>query len=326
MLRRVALLAALISPLALALLASTGLAPIEPASAAAQTPPPPVTSVKLPQVDRNVIYGMYSGFALLMDVHRPEKPNGYGVVFIAGSGWQAPLGYGATPIKETQINLWGPPLVAAGYTVFSINHRAAPRFHYPAAVEDVQRAVRFIRHHAKTYGIDPERLGGLGGSSGGHLMGLVSALGAPGDPADADPVNREPATIQAVVLRAPLLDLPKMTSVPAGVALVVSFLEVPLGDNVPTSKALWAKASPITHVSAKTPPTLLLHGDADDLVPFEQSAGYEAALKAANVPTRLITVPGGKHGADFGYAQPRPGWTNYYAEPPAWFDRYLRKP
>jgi acetyl esterase/lipase len=188
----------------------------------------------------------------------------------------------------------------------------------------VQRAVRFIRHHAKVYGIDPDRLGGLGGSSGGHLVGLVSALGAPGLTGDPDPVNRQPATLQTVVLRAPLVDLPKMMEVPAGLALVVSFLEVPLGDNVPTSKALWAQASPQTHVSATTPPTLLIHGDADDLVPHSQSSGYEAALRAAGVPTRLITVPGGKHGADFGYPQPGPGWLNYYSEPVKWFDQHLK--
>ena len=82
-----------------------------------------------------------------------------------------------------------------------------PRFHYPAAVEDVQRAVRFIRHHAKVYGIDPARLGGLGGSSGGHLIGLAATLGAPGIAADPDPVNREPATLQAIVLRATPTDL-----------------------------------------------------------------------------------------------------------------------
>ena len=317
------------SPIAAILLALTlalSLA-VAPAAAhgharkSAQAPPIKVTPL---MVERNAIYGMYSGFALLMDVYRPERPNGYGIVFVAGSGWQAPLEYGATPLKETQIPLWGPPLVAAGYTVFAVNHRAAPRFHYPAAVEDVQRAVRFIRHHAKVYGIDPDRIGGLGGSSGGHLIGLVSTLGAPGDPDDPDPVNREPATLQTVVLRAPLVDLPKMAAVPAGLALVVSFLEVPPGDNVPTSKALYAQASPQTHVSAKTPPTLLMHGDADDLVPFAQSAGYEAALRAAGVPAKLITVPGGKHGADFGFAQGKPGWLNYQAEAVKWFDQYLK--
>jgi len=305
------------------------LAVVSAVPGAAQAPrpsgaPPPPVSVSPVNVERNVIYGMYSGFALLMDVHRPVTSNGYGIIFVAGSGWQAPPDYGATPLKETQIQLWGPALVRAGYTVFAVNHRAAPRFHYPAAVEDVQRAVRFIRHHAAVYGIDPNRIGGLGGSSGGHLIGLVSTLGAPGNPTDSDAVNREPATLQTVVLRAPLVDLPKMTEVPAGLALVVSFLEVPLGDNVPTSKALWNDASPQSHVSAKTPPTLLMHGDADDLVPYSQSTGYQAALKAAGVPTALITVPGGKHGADFGFAQPKPGWLNYPGEAVKWFDRHLK--
>lgn len=299
---------------------------------AAGKPPLPAQAAALPRpspralggVERNVIYGMYSGVALLLDVHRPEKPNGYAIVFVAGSGWHAPLEYGATPIKETQIPLWGPALVAAGYTVFAINHRAAPRFHYPAAVEDVQRAVRFVRHHATTYGIDPHRLGGLGGSSGGHLIGLVSALGAPGIADDPDPINRQPATLQAVVLRAPLLDLPKMMEIPAGAALVVSFLGMPLGDNVPTSKAVWTRASPQTHVSARTPPTLLMHGDADDLVPYSQSAGYQVALQSTGVPTQLITVAGGRHGADFGFAQPKAGWLDHPAEAARWFDRYLK--
>jgi acetyl esterase/lipase len=296
------------------------------AAAPAAGQAPPATSVTPPTVDRNVIYGMYSGGALLLDVHRPARPNGYGIVFIAGSGWQAAPGYDATPIKETQINLWGPPLVAAGYTVFAINHRGAPRFHYPAAVEDVQRAVRFIRHHARDYGIDPDRLGGLGGSSGGHLIGLTATLGAPGIAGDPDPVNREPATLQAIVLRAPLVDLPKMQAVPAGLALVVSFLEVPYGDNVPSSKALWAEASPVTHVSAKTPPVLLIHGDADALVPYAQSEGMKAALEAAHVPAKLVRVRGGKHAAEFGFPTPQPGWPDYYAEAVDWFDKYLKTP
>lgn len=153
------------------------------------------------RVEKNVVYGMYSGLALLMDVHRPATPNGYGVIFISGSGWQAPMTYGAAGLKEEQIGIWGPPLLQAGYTVFAINHRAAPRFHYPAAVEDAQRAVRFVRHHAKDYGIDPARLGGVGGSSGGHLISLVAMLAAPGNPDDDDAVNQEAATLQTVVLR-----------------------------------------------------------------------------------------------------------------------------
>ena len=246
------------------------------------------------RVERNVVYGMYSGLALLMDVHRPASPNGYGVIFISGSGWQAPMNYGATALKENQIGIWGPPLLEAGYTVFAINHRAAPRFHYPAAVEDVQRAVRFVRHHAPDYGIDPARLGGVGGSSGGHLIGLVAMLGAPGIPDDTDAVNQEAATLQTVVLRAAPTDLRVL-----GAGAVVSFMER-LADQTPDDKRVYSAASPITHVSKSSPPVLLLHGDSDDLVPYQQSVAMEAALKAAGVAVKLVTIPGGEHGPNFG--------------------------
>jgi hypothetical protein len=114
------------------------------------------------RVEKNVVYGMYSGLALLMDVYYPEKSNGIGVIFVADSAWQARLTYGAVALKQEQISEWSPALLRAGYTVFAINHRAAPRFHYPAPVEDVQRAVRFVRYQAAQFGIEPGRLGGLG--------------------------------------------------------------------------------------------------------------------------------------------------------------------
>jgi acetyl esterase/lipase len=276
-----------------------------------------------PRVERNVIYGMYSGLALLLDVHRPEKPNGFGIVFISGSGWQAAPEYGAKPLKENQVDLWGPPLIAAGYTVFAVNHRGSPRFHFPAAFEDVQRAIRFVRAHARDYGIDGAHLGGLGGSSGGNLIGLAAMLQAPGLAGDADAVNREPATLQAIVLRAAVSDL-RTLSTPLGVGYVVSYMETPLGD-APDVQALYAAASPIAQVSAGAPPTLLLHGDADKLIDYSQSVAMEAALDKVGVPTRLITVPGGGHGADFvPGGKPHPEWPDYYGETVRWFDRYLR--
>jgi acetyl esterase/lipase len=272
-------------------------------------------------VERNVVYGMYSGLGLLLDVHRPEKPNGFGVVFISGSGWQSGLQYGAPPLKEQQIGTWGPPLLAAGYTVFAINHRAAPRFHYPAAIDDVQRAIRFVRFHARDYGIDAVRIGGVGGSSGGHLLGLAAMLGSAGDPQDADPVNRESAALGAVVLRAPLLDLARIDTV-EGTAYVVSFMEAPPSNA--SAAAAYAAASPITHVSARAPPVLLLHGDADSLVPIAQSEAMKTALEAVNVPVKLVRIPGGVHGADFGAPQRRADWPDYFGETVAWLDRYLR--
>jgi acetyl esterase/lipase len=264
---------------------------------------------------------MVSGAALLLDVHRPARPNGFGVIFISGSGWQASTDYGATPLKEQQIGSWGPPLLAAGYTVFAINHRAAPKFHYPAEIDDVQRAIRFVRHHANEYGIDAARLGGVGGSSGGHLVGLAAMLASPGDPADSDPVNRESAALQAIVLRAPLLDLRTIDTV-EGIAYVTSFMEAP--PSQPSAAAAYAAASPVTHVTAKAPPTLLIHGDADTLVPLRQSTAMEALLGKSGVPVELLVIPGGVHGADFGSPAPRADWPDYYGATVDWLDRYLR--
>ena len=277
------------------------------------------------RVEPNVIYGMYSGLALLLDVHRPATPNGYGVIFVSGSGWQAPIEYGATPLKQNQIPIWGPSLLRAGYTVFALNHRAVPRFHYPGAVEDVQRAIRFVRHHAKDYGIDPAHIGGMGGSSGGHLIALTALIAAPGLAGDPDPVNREPATLQAIVLRATPTDLIAQARADRGGG-VTGFLEVPWSETATAAtKELYATASPSTYVSATSPPTLLIHGDADEAVPFEESVAMEALLKKAGVATGLIRVPGGAHGADFGAgAKPRADWPDFFGSAVAWYDKHLR--
>jgi acetyl esterase/lipase len=276
---------------------------------------------RTPAVERNVVYGMYSGLGLLLDVHRPAKPNGFGVIFISGSGWQASTEYGAAPLKEQQIGLWGPPLLGAGYTVFALNHRAAPRFHYPAAIDDVQRAIRFVRFHARDYGVDPARLGGVGGSSGGHLVGLAAMLASPGNPADADAVNRESAALQAVVLRAALLDLRAIDTV-EGVAFVTSFMEAP--PSQASAAAAYAAASPLTHVTDRSPPTLLIHGDADVLVPLRQSTLLAAKLGKSGVPVELIVIPGGVHAADFGADRQRADWPDYHGAMVGWFDRHLR--
>jgi acetyl esterase/lipase len=308
-------------PLTGALLLLLAVAP----PAAAQAPQAQKPLAEGARVERNVIYGMYSGLALLLDVHRPATPNGYGVIFISGSGWQAPVEYGATPLKENQIPVWGPSLLKAGYTVFALNHRAVPRFHYPGAVEDVQRAIRFVRHHAGEYGVDPAHLGGMGGSSGGHLIALTALMAAPGVAGDPDPVNREPATLQAIVLRATPTDLVAQARADHGGG-VTGFLEVPWSETATAAtKKLYTTASPSTYVSATSPPTLLVHGDADESVPFEESVAMEAMLKKAGVPTGLIRVPGGAHGADFGAGtKPHPDWPDFFGSAVAWYDKHLR--
>jgi acetyl esterase/lipase len=289
-------------------------------TAAAQTPS---------RVDRNVVYGMFSGLALLMDVHYPERPNGQGILCIPGSGWNAPLGYDAAPLKEgAELEDWAAGLRGAGYVLFFANHRASPRFEYPAAVEDTQRAVRFIRANAAKFGIRPDRIGAFGASSGGHLVSLLGVLDGTGDPEDPDPVNRLSSRVQAVVALYAPSDL-KGVLTPRGVAAVALFVGARnmLTDSTPHGAPefrRYAAASPITHVTRDDPPFLLFHGDADLTVPFEQSQLMDGALRKAGVAVKFVPVTGGAHGRNFGLKAGDPRLSEYYSTAVRWFDGYLR--
>ena len=243
------------------------------------------------RVEENVVYGMYSGLALLMDVHHPAEPNGKGLIVIHGSGWQAPTTYGSWQLKGR-----GVPriFVDVGYTVFVINHRQTPRFRYPAAVEDVQRAVRYVRYYAGRYDIDPDQLGGWGGSSGAHLISLLATMDGHGDPDDPDPVNRESAKLQAVVARAAPTNLAVFDG-RQGVSALTSFMGSPSNRGDPGA---YREASPITYVTPDDPPLLLVHGDADPVVPFKQSGLMLAALEEHGVEARLIRIVGAGHGGN----------------------------
>lgn len=288
-----------------------------------------------PRVEKNVVFGMYSGTALLMDVYHPVQPNGLGLILIPGSGWYMPQRYDAPALKDDAIVMtYGHRFAEAGYTVFVINHRAAPRFRYPAPIEDAQRAVRFIRRNAGAYAIDGRRLGAWGASSGGHLAALLGTLEGAGDPNDLDPVNRESAKVQAVVTLFPATDLPSLTS-PRGTTAVVALMGFRYVDpssgppglirpNEPEIEA-YQDASPTHHVTRDDAPFLLIHGDADVIVPIQQSEIMEQKLTSAGVPVRLIRVPGGQHGPYFlFFGQDEARRPDDVGEAVKWFDRYLK--
>ncbi len=296
-----------------------------PACAAALVLSKPVSAEV--RVESNVVFGMYSGLALLMDVYYPEDSNGYGIVFISGSGWTRELSLDATPLKETgQEKVYALPLARAGYMVFAINHRAAPRFRHPAHIEDAQRAVRFVRHHAARFGIDAGRIGAMGGSSAGHLVSLLGVLDGEGDPDDPSPINRESAKVQCVVARAAPVD---MRSLPA--SSLFGFRAAAGREGTVEFRQL-VEASPLTYVSPDDPPFLLLHGDADPAVPYEQSEIMQSALKRAGVEVELLTIPGGGHGARFtGFVEGGERIQREPKNPPdyigamtKWFDQHLR--
>lgn len=270
-------------------------------------------------IESNVVYGMYSGLALLMDVYRPKNPNGYGVLFISGSGWRAPLEWNAQALKDGgQQRVYVPNLTEAGYTVFAINHRALPRFVYPAAVEDARRAVRFIRHHADQYSISANHIGAVGGSSGGHLVSMLGLQDGQGDANSEDPIEQESARVQCVIARAAPVDfLLRESSTP-----FLDFEHPESGDTSSDAYKRYVEASPITYVAADAPPFLILHGDADDTVPINQAEAMEQALKKVGATVKFICIPGGKHGPTFGNPHNPP---DYKGEMIAWLDTYIKE-
>ncbi len=292
-----------------------------------------VTALALPahaqtKTEQNIVYGMFSGLALLMDVHFPAKSNGRGIVCIAGSGWNMPLGYDAPPLKQRLVGVtnWR-ALTDAGYTLFIINHRATPGFHHPAPVEDAQRAVRFVRANAQRFAIDPERIGAFGASSGGHLVAMLGALDGTGDPLDSDPVNRFSAKVQTVVAIYGAFDLKGIQTATGGSAIALLLGIRPARGAIPPNAIetrRFAEASPITHVTSDDAPFLLFHGDVDATVPFEQSSLMEAVLKKVGVAVEFVQVPGGAHGTDFGFKPGDSRMPDVVGRAAKWFDTHLK--
>ena len=279
-----------------------------------------------PTVETNVVFATYSGLALVMDVYRPATSNGLGIIVINGSGWYRDLDSNAPLLKESQeFRSAREKLVTAGYTAFVITHRASPRFHIDDIVKDVQRATRFIRANASRYGIRADRIGAVGGSSGGHLVSMLATLDGKGDPAASDPVDRESSKVQSVVAFYPAVDLAKINTPNGSVAISLAMGMRQPAPNRPASSStvkLFQEASPVTHVTADDPPFLLIHGDSDTTVPFQQSEIMEAALRHVGVAVKLIRVPGAEHGTA------SPGWDsiNWSNLTFEWFETHLRQP
>src|SRR5437660_11829076 len=153
---------------------------------------------------RDVVYGHKFGMALTLDVVKPAKPNGAGVIYVVSGGFVSDL-------SKVEAGLFGParymPLLQRGYTVFLVCHGSEPKFTVSEIVADIHRSVRFIRVHAKDYGVDPDRLGITGVSSGGFLALTIGAKGTPGDPNSRDAVDRASSRVQAVGCFCPSSDL-----------------------------------------------------------------------------------------------------------------------
>lgn len=238
-----------------------------------------------PRIQPDVIYGHKDGMALTFDVFRPTKANGAGIIFIQSGGWYSIWKEPRTLLPACQ------PLLDHGFAVFALYHGSAPRYVIPEAVADVRRAVRYLRLHANDFGVDPERLGALGGSAGGHLTLMLATTGDDGDAKAEDIVLRQSSHIAAAVAMYPPTDLRLWVSDPPEAVRKVPGLKPPL--TISAEQA--AYVSPLLHAGATTPPICLIHGDSDELVPLEHSRNLSARLQSAGRPNRLLVIEGAGH-------------------------------
>lgn len=242
---------------------------------------------KLGTVDRDVVYcTTEDGTELKMDVYYPEVENSVWplMMHVHGGGWVG---------GSKDVGFLFPFFTEFGVLGVEIDYRLSPDVQFPAHIEDVKCAVRYLRANAELYNLDPDRFLATGGSAGGHL---VSLLGTTSDSGEFN-VGEYPdvsSAVQAVIAISALTNLADMLCWENGVeelALPVFGTDAICGD----VDSILEEASPIHYVSSEDVPFLILAGTADPLVPYEQSQILHKALQEAGVDSTLFLVEGGDH-------------------------------
>lgn len=229
-------------------------------------------------IRRDVEYSRAGGESLKMDLCLPDGNGPFpAVILVHGGGWSG-------GDKTKGVDPLFTPLSKSGVGWISINYRLAPKHHYPAAVQDIEAAVRWVKEHAGELRVDPHRLALLGESAGGHLaaMAVVRA--------------KDDTRVAAAVLFYAPVDLQADTERRGGLSFSLRGLFGRSYEVNEEVKVLLRAASPINDVHSGVPPFLLIHGTADMSVPYDQSIQLQAKLKAAGVSYDLITIDDGVHG------------------------------
>lgn len=229
------------------------------------------------------------------DVRKPgmrfDRPKGVKgnvpvAVYIHGGGWVEGNKTADAFYKGVR-----PQLLAKGVGVVTIDYRLAPKHRFPVQMHDVTYAIRYLRTEAKRMRIDPERIAVFGTSAGGHLAALLgTADKAAGFEGGALP--NVSSRVAAVATIAAPADLKAATFPPLTQVAIQKTFGTP-GAAPPA--AMLANASPVSHASAGDPPFLLVHGTADEVVPYSQSVELARRLKGAGVAAELVSVTGGTH-------------------------------
>lgn len=232
----------------------------------------------LATIKPDVVYGHKDGMALTFDVFTPkENAKGIGVLFMVSGGWVS-----TWVAPEQAINMYR-PLLQRGYTVIAVRHGSSPRYVVPEAVADVKLALQYIADHAEELKVDATKLGVYGFSAGGHLSLILGT-----QTNDAKPSKGKSPHVAAVVAVFPPTDLAPYVE-PSS----------PRREQFPALRFEPNDArdvSPLFSVTSDDAPTLLYHGDKDELVPLWHSEKIVDAFKAAKVETDLVVFEGAAHG------------------------------
>jgi acetyl esterase/lipase len=247
---------------------------------------PAFDQAKLGSTEKDITYCTMDETALKLDVYYPAQYSSGpwpAVMYVHGGGWQK----GDKSEGAGFRSMAG--LRSAGFIVFAINYRLAPQYPFPAQIEDVKCAVRFLRAHAEQYNLDSEEIGVWGGSAGGHLVALLGTSNGVSGWEVGEYLDQS-SDVQAVVDMFGPADL----SVEFDSSNFKTARDV-FGATSPDDPKL-AAASPVTYIDAGDPPFLILHGNQDAVVPLEQSQSLLQKLQAAGIQSQLVVVQGAGHG------------------------------
>jgi acetyl esterase/lipase len=241
------------------------------------------------------------------------KTNGLGIIDVVSGAWYSDRG----KIRDHLTARVYPILCAHGYTVFAVRPGSITRYTASEMAQNIKSGIRFVKEHAGEYRIDPAKLGLTGASAGGHLATLVAVTPEDGQPESRKPEGRHDTRVKAVAAFFPPTDFLDWDGKQAPNELLARlvFLGGATGHSEEEIKDRAKAASPALLVKTTTLPFLFFHGDADPLVPLQQSKKMVEAIKAAGGSAELIVKKGGGH-----------PWMTLFEEVEVmanWFDRHL---
>jgi acetyl esterase/lipase len=229
-----------------------------------------------------------------LTIFSPHPFRGIGTAVIVAPGG-AYLGWAAN-LEGRQVADW---FTARGITAFVLKYRLGQKYLYPVPLEDAQRAVRFVRAHAKEYFVAPDRIGMAGFSAGGHLTAMTGTAFDAGNPSAPDPVDRVSSRPDFLVLGYAWIDAMQPPK-PHMIASYESLMHLPESEAGDFAE----KYTPTLHVTADTPPSFLYSTTDDGTVSVTASVDFYRALVAAGVPAEMHLFGHGAHGSGLGGGDP----------------------